>query len=200
MSLKKIAIATISALLAIGDAEGKAKEGEPKVSICVEKSVDVTTSAEEDVRVVGEAEWIATKMFAGVGIRIAWHGYASACPMLDQPIIINIGIHTPKAYFPAAFGFALPYEGIHIRVFYDRVRSAARQAGVAQPGRVADLLAHVLAHEITHILQVSNSHSDEGVMKARWGSQDYAQMRRTPLAFTESDVMLIRRGLEVRKS
>jgi hypothetical protein len=37
-------------------------------------------------------------------------------------------------------------------------------------------------------------------MKARWGSQDYAQMRRTPLAFTEYDVMLIRRGLEVRKS
>jgi hypothetical protein len=170
------------------------------VSICVDKSVDVTSEAEEDVRIVGEAEWIVTQMFAGVGIRIAWHGYGSSCPKSDQPIIINIAIHTPKAYLPAAFGFALPYEGVHIRLFYDRVRSAAQQAGVMQPGSVADLLGHVLAHEITHILQVSNSHSDSGVMKARWEIQDYAQMRRTPLAFTESDVMLIRRGLEVRRS
>jgi hypothetical protein len=199
MSLRKLAVATVSVLATIGDSDGNAKEADPRVSVCVEKSVDVTSEAEEDVRVVGQAEWIVTQMFAGIGIRIAWHGYASSCPMSDQPIIINIGIHTPKAYFPAALGFALPYEGGHIRVFYDRVRTATPQAGVTQPGRAADLLAHVLAHEITHILQVSNSHSDLGVMKAKWSDHDYAQMRRTPLAFTDYDVKLIRRGLEVRK-
>jgi hypothetical protein len=60
-------------------------------------------------------------------------------------------------------------------------------------------LAHVLAHEITHMLQGTDRHSDSGIMKARWNSEDYFEMLRTPLSFTEADVQLIRRGLEAHK-
>jgi hypothetical protein len=52
----------------------------------------------------------------------------------------------------------LPYEGTHIVIFYDRV-----QAAIA-PGRVTTLLAHVMAHEVTHMLEGIPRHSAEGVL------------------------------------
>lgn len=71
--------------------------------------------------------------------------------------------------------------------------------GTAAPtsaGLVHSLLGHVLAHEITHILQGIDRHSQEGVMKAHWTTEDIVQMARQPLPFEQKDVMLIHRGLE----
>lgn len=61
-----------------------------------------------------------------------------------------------------------------------------------------NLLAHVLVHEITHILQGTCRHSDTGIMKARWTHQDYMEMGQKPLSFTEKDLQLIRTGLAKR--
>ena len=63
---------------------------------------------------------------------------------------------------------------------------------------VGEDLAHVLVHEITHILQASDRHSDSGVMKARWIAQDYEAMARKPLRFTSEDLDLIHRGAAAR--
>ena len=60
------------------------------------------------------------------------------------------------------------------------------------------LLAHVLAHEITHILQVSCRHSDRGVMKAGWDGFDYDDMAWAPIAFAKYDIDLIHRGIAAR--
>ena len=57
------------------------------------------------------------------------------------------------------------------------------------------LLAHVLAHEISHILQGTDQHSARGVMKALWDINDYLRMARHPLPFTDLDIQLIYRGL-----
>ena len=56
-----------------------------------------------------------------------------------------------------------------------------------------------MVHEITHILQGISRHSDSGVMKANWSGEDFQQMRYKPLPFTEQDVVLIHRGLKMRK-
>ncbi len=39
------------------------------------------------------------------------------------------------------------------------------------------VLAHVLVHEITHILEGLNEHSQEGIIKARWTFQDYRRIQ-----------------------
>ena len=77
-------------------------------------------------------------------------------------------------------------------MFYDRIRSdvAPRSA----------LLAHLLVHEIAHILQGTDQHSKSGVMKAVWTHQDHLQMRTGALPFTPGDVELIRLGLALRAS
>src|SRR5260370_28543152 len=92
---------------------------------------------------------------------------------------------------PEAVAAAWPYEGTHIEVAYDRVKAvpASQQAA---------LLAHVLVHEITHILQGISRHAPTGIMKAHWEEADYRAMRRNPLPFTPDDIELIRMGLEKR--
>jgi hypothetical protein len=87
---------------------------------------------------------------------------------------------------PGAMAYALPYSRTTIVVFYDRVQAAA----------VPPLLAHVLAHEITHVLEGLAVHSATGIMKAKWTSKDYVEMRRRALQFTDEDVILIRHGLD----
>lgn len=63
--------------------------------------------------------------------------------------------------------------------------------------RVAPVLSHVLVHEITHILQGAARHSEKGVMKARWTSDDLVQMSRKPLGFEREDIDLIHAGMAV---
>ena len=75
-------------------------------------------------------------------------------------------------------------------MFYDRIKYKPAPA---------ELLAHVMVHEITHILQGISRHSDSGIMKANWSGEEFQRMRFKALPFTEEDVVLIRRGLEARK-
>ena len=60
------------------------------------------------------------------------------------------------------------------------------------------MTGHVLAHEITHVLQGTNFHSMSGVMKAVWDSGECRHVAVHPLMFTATDILLIRRGLEDR--
>ena len=75
-----------------------------------------------------------------------------------------------------------------------------RPAGeaISRTALMPQLLAHVLVHEITLILQGVSRHSGEGVMKAQWGQGDFNRMLSKPLEFTSEDVSLIHDGLAVR--
>ena len=79
-------------------------------------------------------------------------------------------------------------------VFYDRLHTYC----ATDPNGLPALLAHVLVHEITHILQGTDRHSETGVMKARWVAQDFDRMRIKPLPFTELDITLIQSGVDAR--
>ena len=70
-------------------------------------------------------------------------------------------------------------------------------SGPRSPGQksTTQLLAHVLVHEITHILQGITRHSETGIMKAHWTPEDYEEMQLRPLSFTRKDIELIQIGL-----
>ena len=149
--------------------------------------------------VLFRAKALATKMFAGAGVQLQWHSCrAPECESLrDGSIVIDFVTGTDGQVFPGALAFARAIEGVHISVFYDRVRSA--RAGLS-PAQVGQVLAHVLVHEITHILQGVSRHSDSGIMKANWSGKDYLAMLWEPLSFTPGDLVLIRAGLALRAS
>lgn len=100
-------------------------------------------------------------------------------------------MHTPTDLAPSALAYALPYEGVNIEAFFDRVpgNNDAERAAV---------LGYVLVHEIAHILQGVARHSESGIMKAQWDKADFVRMRLVPMSFTEEDVDLIHRGLKAR--
>jgi hypothetical protein len=135
-----------------------------------------------------KAQLLAARIFASAGVTIDWHN-PDSCPM--EGIRISFSTSTSQDLLPGALAYARPFEGFHIKVFYDRVRRDN------EPDR---LLAHVLVHEITHILQRTNRHSESGIMKERWTSKDIMTMRSSALLFTPLDLKLIQDGLAAREA
>jgi hypothetical protein len=131
-------------------------------------------------------------MFAKIGVQIEWRA-ANSCAGINNALAVTISDGAPANQLPGTLAYALPYEGTHIVVFYDRIK------GQVDDSMVPRLLAHVLVHEITHILQGVNRHSESGVMKARWDANEYLQMTSRTLPFTPHDVLLIERGLDARE-
>ena len=132
---------------------------------------------------------LASKMFARIGVTIHWRFGSHACPA--QAIVLGLTTRTPPGLKPGSLAYSLPYEDRHTLVFYDRIVQD-------HPDLVKCVLAHVLVYEITHLLQAENRHSPSGIIKAQWGENDYADMRRGALAFTAEDIDLIYRGLAAR--
>jgi hypothetical protein len=135
---------------------------------------------------------LAHKMFAKIGVRLDERFGAPPRTAAKQHIGIELTTNNPPHVLPGALGSAMPFEGIHIKVFYDRIR------GEVVPRSV--LLAHVLVHEIAHMLQGTDQHAGTGIMKAVWTHQDHLQMLTGALPFTPQDVELIHRGLAARAS
>jgi hypothetical protein len=153
------------------------------VIACSQNGVDVFTQERAQVR--------ASNILATAGVRLEWRA-PRRCP--DDAIRISLSEITPESEQPGALAYAMPYEGTHIVVFYGRIQSNCN----GDPTLKSIVLAHVLAHEIAHILQAMSRHSESGIMKAHWDGEDFSRMRFKPLAFTEVDVYLIQRGLDAR--
>lgn len=138
------------------------------------------------------ARAIVTRMYRQIGVRIVWRDgepKPGAAQAARHTVQIRYGSVPKGAHVLAA---AAPF-GVGVRtvtVDYPRIRAVA-----GRTEREQAILAHVLAHEIGHILQGTDWHADTGVMKANWRSADYESMQRGPLAFTTDDVQLIHRGI-----
>jgi hypothetical protein len=79
--------------------------------------VDVQDSECVPGSTLTRAESTAAAMFVAAGIRIEWrqgHPHGAS-------ITVTMSESTPLNYHPGALAFALPFEGIHITVFYDRL-------------------------------------------------------------------------------
>jgi hypothetical protein len=172
----------IAVKIAMATLIGMSAQAEQRVTVYVQDGMVVP------LKTLAQAERLAADMFATAGVRIEWrNGHPR-----EAAITVSMAETTPKAYLPGALAFALAYEGVHINIFYDRVIAST------PPEVTPSLLAHVLTHEITHILQGCNRHSETGIMKAHWARGDIDQMGFKPLSFTSEDVDLIHNGLAAR--
>ena len=180
--MKLAATIAIAAMMA-ASAQGKSENGR-QVTVYVSDNAGVPY----DVR--AQAQGLASGMFASIGVTLHLKPGHPARPDADA-IMIEFVTNTPATGHPGAMAYALPYEGVHIRIFWDRIQPDPSPSAV---------LAHVMVHEITHILQGINRHSSEGIMKAQWTYQDFADMKVTPLSFTPEDADLIYSGMAVRSA
>jgi hypothetical protein len=183
----------IAGILAAGMTAHARDSKPPDVLVYVNGDSSVPSSVDQGARAT------VTWMFSRAGVRLVWRdgeprtGAASGSPVTIQ---VRFTRDLPDAS-QDALAYALPFgeEGVAIHVMYDRIRWVARRSS-----REAPILAHVLAHEIGHVLQGTNAHAPAGVMKAHWNGQDYDAMEKKPLEFTSLNLEMIRDGLNLRKA
>lgn len=142
------------------------------------------------------AQMVVKDMFGRIGVKIVWKwGKVPAVLAGDQcraPIAIQFNPGEPPGALRGALAYATPYaaSSAQIHVFPEVI--------MVHNGNREDvaLLAHVLAHEIGHVLERMNRHSNSGVMQERFSWQEICQMSRRPLSFAADDVEFIHQGLE----
>jgi len=161
--------------------------------VCGAENVTVCAERGSAGPVANAAEVLASRMFAEIGVHIDWRA-ADSCNGVGNVLTVSISDNTPANQLPGALAYALPYEGTHIVVFYDRIKDQVDGSMLPR------LLAHVLVHEITHILQRVGRHSASGVMKARFNDTDHFKMKGKGLGFTKLDIDLIHMGLAWRQA
>ena len=178
----RLEIAVAAALIAeIGAAAGSIHlSSAPVVKICIE-------NGGASPWIVGLGEFVAAKIFETIGTTIEWPPW-ERCPKPAPGLIaIRITMGLSAADHPDALAYSLLGEN-RVEVFYNRI------AAMVEPPLLPRLLGHVLAHEITHILEGVNRHSEEGLMRAHWSRDDYQQMFPGLMHFAPEDVELIRAG------
>jgi hypothetical protein len=133
----------------------------------------------------------SAQMFRSIGVNVEFHNSSRECSPAANTIIVDIVPEAPKTVTLGAMARANMTDGVHIDVFEDRFFTLNPKLRLA-------LVAHVLVHEITHILEGVARHSETGVMKALWTHQDHERMCIQPLAFAPEDIALIRAGVAAR--
>jgi hypothetical protein len=139
------------------------------------------------------ARTIASSVFHRAGIVIDWRKSGEPGDALPSRCLrVEIAEETPGEVLPGALGVSYPYSGCRkgVTIFHDRIR---RRAGT--PSLRSALLAYVLAHEIAHVLERVDRHSDAGVMKAHWDATDREAIFARRLSFDARDVRLMQRGI-----
>lgn len=170
-------LAIVFGLLSWGSSHATLESAKRSVVVCFDPEETFTTVAAARAR--------AARMFETAGVQIAWRG--RQCPVNGIRVLQRM--YTPRSERPGALAYAM-LSTRTVALYYDRIRADVHASQFER------LLAHVLVHEITHILQGHYRHSTDGVMKSRWAEHDYWMMGRQGLALTAEDIRLIHERFE----
>jgi hypothetical protein len=95
----------------------------------------------------------------------------------------------PDGLKPTILAMSQPLatKGLNVRIFHDRVRHTAER----ESREYAVVLAHVIAHEIGHVLLRSIDHPSWGLMSAAWGKHEYGVMSGGTLRFEKNQARVM---------
>lgn len=148
----------------------------------------------------------AAALYAEAGVRIVWAGsLQKRGPARAQPgnssadfyiRILRVSMIMGRVSGAEALGQAIipsgtegPVSGGIANVFYDRVAAISWSRGPCG----GTFLGDVVAHELGHLL-LGPHHSREGIMKARWTSQDLELASLCKLRFTPEQLAVIQQA------
>lgn len=140
----------------------------------------------EKLDIIGPAEGLATKILRDAGISVEWRlgraDYSGAAEVIEAVMEAPDEHYEPGALASAKLGV---HSGTRIEVFGNRIRNSPRDAATA------NMLGYALVHEITHIVEGVNRHSESGIMKANWDEYDRQLIRGNSLHFADEDLRMI---------
>jgi hypothetical protein len=152
------------------------------------------TVADEVRRIFREAaisiEWIAGDPEASEASVMIYQPSRKGRELEDacrarRDIALDIVPVAPPALRSTVLGMAQPLArtGLNVRVFNDHVQKASER----EHGVPAIVLAHVVAHEIGHVLLRSGVHDRRGLMAEVWTQNEYERMEKGILLFTDDE-------------
>ncbi len=131
-----------------------------------------------DFALLRGAQIRAAEILQTSGVSLEWRrGKVASCQAggAASEVVLPVEIlpFAPESASPTALAATVIEPcGPIIRLYWDRL-SRLRQTWQCIDRSV---LAHVLAHEITHALQGPKDHDDSGLMKAMWTRADFLKM------------------------
>ena len=148
--------------------------------------------------ILSQAEKQSTRIFRFAGFQTKWVECSTAevvgieCNGLPQPgdVVLQI-VHETRKLKADVFGAAFLGQdgtGEYTNVFYDRVNDLNRDWKVP----LAEVLGHVMAHEVGHLLLGLNAHSVSGIMRGYWDSEELKAIERGRLLFSAEQSRLMR--------
>lgn len=188
--LATLALAWTSPVVA--DPEPVPPPGQPRrpASADVQLTIEMRDLARVPQAVMRETRAEVGRTFLASGVRIAWVDHAGP-PRDPRTLTVYIvggqarasrGVEEPEA---TLVGLA-PQRGNWAQVFYGRVAAAVAR----RPISVSVVLAHVISHELGHLLLPPDSHAPYGIMR-RAVELEHPSLRR----FTVEQSRLIRAAL-----
>jgi hypothetical protein len=165
-------------------------------------------------RTLGRAEEITSQIFRKAGVKLAWldcptwHVEEEQYPACEPPLgAMAVDLRILPSSMAARFGSSGEQLGFALAsaragsvsdawVFYERVERLAK----SQVASCDQILGHVMAHEIGHLLLGPDSHSHGGIMRSNWDREYLEEASRGQLLFTRDQARLIRDDVQARSA
>jgi hypothetical protein len=155
-----------------------------------------------------EAERVASGIFEQAGIALEWlnctkssaRGLAEPrCRQAEYPQPLHLTVlNRSRGLSASALGISFlssAGEGSYADIFFE----AATEIPGADKSDLGLLLGHAAAHELGHLLLGTNSHSVQGLMRARWENPELLQVRSGKLFFSESEARQMQKRIAARR-
>jgi hypothetical protein len=146
----------------------------------------------------------ADRVFDRAGLRVRWIGCLPAerdpaCDTAPARRDIRLRILPGKGgrEFEGALGYALALnrgDGVYANALFGAVTEVRRGTMVS----TAQLLGHVIAHEIGHLLLGTVHHSRTGLMSATWEHEELLSIARREMRFSDQQTHRIRETARAR--
>jgi hypothetical protein len=147
----------------------------------------------------------AARVFDRAGLRVRWFDCTAgetqdpACATAPSPKDIRLRILPGKGgrQFDDALGYALATTqggGVYANVLFGAVTEVRRGTTVS----TAQVLGHVIAHEMGHLLLGTVRHSRTGVMTAKWEHEELMRIGRREMRFDDQQTRRIRETARAR--
>ena len=135
-----------------------------------------------------KAKEVATEIYAAIGVKLVWptkgrRPVGCANQPMHGTILVRFQESNSRPDNGRTLAWSNPYlkTGPCVTLLIDRVTNDIRLNPMSAPL----VLGHTLAHEIGHVLEGVARHSDFGLMKAHWPTQEVlAVMQYERLKFT----------------
>jgi len=146
----------------------------PQISVVVYNDVAVPE------RVIKSAKETASRIYRDAGVSIVWKNHSDPATGATELFIriVRRSLNLPGDDFGIAF-VGGDGRGVQADIFYSGIEQLTNNTS-ANPAQV---MGHVMAHELGHLLLGMNSHSNLGIMQAHWTDQQLRMMSKGILKF-----------------